>query len=154
MIVVRICELLHNCRSRTTNPERIEVMELGGYSRTTCNKLCASSNEASTVVGVIHKLDRRRVLLTTRSTCRSEIFEVQSSRQSSRGKCPYFGDTLISLKHGVGYVEGSFHAKNSLIHSSVSTELRHVTDTDGHRLADKGIWLSYTASWCASSRAG
>ena len=46
----------------------------GTYSRPTCNKIRASGHNASTVTGVIHKLDRRRVLLTTRSTCRGEIF--------------------------------------------------------------------------------
>ena len=44
-----------------------------------CNKLCASSHDASTVVDrrrcVVNKLDRRRALLTTRSTCRGEISE-------------------------------------------------------------------------------
>ena len=44
------------------------------YARPTCSKLRASSHDASTVVGVVNKLDRRRVLLTTRLICRSEIF--------------------------------------------------------------------------------
>jgi len=47
----------------TTSPEQIEVMELEGYSRPTYNKLCAFSHDA--LVGVIHKLGRRRVFLTT-----------------------------------------------------------------------------------------
>jgi len=54
----------------------IEVMELKHYGRPTCNKLCAFSHDASTVahVGVVNRLDRRRrVLLTTRSTCHREI---------------------------------------------------------------------------------
>jgi len=74
---------LVNCRtavgtSCTTNPEEIEVMELEGYSRPACNKLCAFSHDT---------LDRRRVLLTTlvhHRLCRGEIF------QSTRGKCLYF----------------------------------------------------------------
>jgi len=41
--------------SCTTNPQHVEVMELEGYSRPTCNKPCASS----------HELDSRQVLLTT-----------------------------------------------------------------------------------------
>ena len=47
------CQLLHDSvgTSCTTNPEQIEVMELDGYSRPTCNKLCASNPDA---------LDRRR----------------------------------------------------------------------------------------------
>jgi len=68
-------------------------MELNGYNRPACNKLRVSSNYASIVVGVIHKLDRRRVLLTTRSTCRSEI----SSKSRVRGKVPE-GSTLIFLR--------------------------------------------------------
>jgi len=39
-------------RSCTTNPQQIEVMELEDYSRLTCNKLYASNNDASIVVGV------------------------------------------------------------------------------------------------------
>jgi len=70
----------------TTNSEQIEVMELEGYSRPTCNKLCSSGHDASIVVGVIYKLERRRGLSTTRPTCRGIIFQVQSLRQTSRGK--------------------------------------------------------------------
>ena len=47
------------------------IMKLEGYSRPTCNKLHAS-------IGVIYKLYRRRVLLTARSTCLGEIYQVQS----------------------------------------------------------------------------
>jgi len=54
-------------------------------SRPTCNKLYDSNNDASKVAGVIHKLDRRRVLLTSRSTCRGEIFWVQAKFPT--GKC-------------------------------------------------------------------
>jgi len=43
-----------------------------------------------TYLGVVNKLDRRRVLLTTRSTCRGKIFLVQSLGQSYREKCSYF----------------------------------------------------------------
>jgi len=48
-----ICQLLHNSvgTSRTTNPQEIQVMELEGCCRSTCNKLCASSHG---------ELDRRR----------------------------------------------------------------------------------------------
>ena len=73
------------------NPQQIEVIiDLESYSRPTCNKLRATSHDASTVLGVINKLDRRRVLLTTRSTCRGEIFKVQSLGQNSGGKYPNF----------------------------------------------------------------
>jgi len=52
--------------SCTTSPQQIEVIELVGYSRQTCNNPRASSHDASTVVGVIHKLDRQRVLYMLR----------------------------------------------------------------------------------------
>jgi len=54
------CELLHNCMNNcTTKPQQIEVTE--GYGRLSCNQPCATSHDAYTVVGVIHKLDRRQV---------------------------------------------------------------------------------------------
>jgi len=43
----------------------MDVKELERYGRPTCIKQSAPSNDASTVIGVIHKLDRRRTLLTT-----------------------------------------------------------------------------------------
>jgi len=43
--------------SCTTNRQKVEVVELEGYSRPTCNKLCASGRGEPTVVGMIHKLD-------------------------------------------------------------------------------------------------
>jgi len=81
--------------SCTTNPEQVEVLELEGYSRPTCSKLCATSSDASTVVGAIHKLDRGQVLLTTRSTCSGEIFKVQCfymapHTRSHRAPCSCF----------------------------------------------------------------
>ena len=51
------CQLLR-CSvgtSCTRNPEQIEAMDLEGYSQATCNTFCAHS----TVVGVMHKRDRR-----------------------------------------------------------------------------------------------
>ena len=60
-------QLLRNCMKKLHNKSRkVEVMQLEDYSRPTCNKLCASRSCALIVVGVIYKLDRRRVLLTTR----------------------------------------------------------------------------------------
>jgi len=58
----------------TTNREQIEVMQLEGYSRPTCNKLYASSNYPSNVIGASQRLDRQRVLLITPSTYRGKIF--------------------------------------------------------------------------------
>ena len=54
----------------------------------TCTARCAlriavHCHDASTVAAV-NKLDRQRVLLTTRSTCRGETFQVQSFGQSFR----------------------------------------------------------------------
>jgi len=58
-----------------TIPKQIEVKEsLEGYSQQRVTKLWASTTTRSTVVGVIHRLDRRRVLFTTSSTCRGGNF--------------------------------------------------------------------------------
>ena len=76
--------------SFTTNTEQIEVLELAGYSRPTCNKLCESSCDPFERRRCNPQLDRRRVLWTTPSTCHGEIFRVQNLSQSSRGKYPYF----------------------------------------------------------------
>ena len=67
-------------------------MELEGYNRPTCNKLCASSNYASIVVGVIRKLLRRRVLSTTRSICRGEIFPSPEFRANFQRELPLFSE--------------------------------------------------------------
>jgi len=71
----QVCVHRHKklCYLRRT-ARRDGVIELEGYSRPTCNKQCESGHRASTVIGVIHKLDRRRVLLT----CCGEIFKVHS----------------------------------------------------------------------------
>ena len=71
---------LHN-ESRTNRSDA----QLQGYSRQTCNKLYAPGHEASTITGVIHKLDCRRIL-TTPPTCRGEIILVQSSGDISTQK--------------------------------------------------------------------
>jgi len=80
------------------------------------------------------------------STCC--VTKFSSSRvlqQSSRGKCPYFGDTLISLQHSDGYVEVtvSLHAKTRRKCPAVSLELRLVTDTQ------KDGWLGNRRSGVA-----
>ena len=58
---------LGNCRTSCTtnqNTQQIGVLDSEHYyyDRPTSNKLCASSHDAWTVVGVVDKLDRRRVL--------------------------------------------------------------------------------------------
>jgi len=91
------CAVSHNLvncftaarKSRTTNRELIEVMELEGYSRPMCNKLCASSNDASIVVGVIHKLDRRQFCRPHERLDEAKFLK-SGVRQSIRGKYPYF----------------------------------------------------------------
>ena len=85
----------------TTNSEQIEVMELEGYSRPTCNKLCSSGHDASIVVGVIYKLDRRRVLWTTRPTCRGIIFQAWDKLLEE--SIFNFWGTRISLRHSARY---------------------------------------------------
>jgi len=91
-----------------------------------CSKLCPSSHDASTVLGVVNKLDRRRVLLTTRSTC-GEFFYVESLGQSFRGRYPYFRRypklLLIQCRWNETYV-----AKTSSIGAVVSTQYWLVTD--------------------------
>jgi len=105
--------------SCTTNPQQTEVMELEGYSRPTCNGLCASSNDALTVVGVVNKLDRRRVLLTTRSFCPGKRFQ----SPEFVAKFLIFTGTQISLQHSVGHVEGSSDAKTSSIRPDILIKL-------------------------------
>ena len=54
-----------------------------GYKVTVDRLIGLNSRDASAVVGVVNKLDRRRVL-TTQSTCGGEIVQIQSLGQSSR----------------------------------------------------------------------
>ena len=58
--------------------------------RVAVDRRVVNSHDTSTVVGVVNPLDRRRVLLTTRSTCRDEIFKVQILWQSSDGNTVIF----------------------------------------------------------------
>jgi len=56
------------------------------------------------------------ISMLKKSICRGEIFLLRSLGQSYRGKYPhFFADTGISLKHSVGLVERSLHAKNRVI---------------------------------------
>ena len=58
----KCCQLLHrSVETICTSPEQIEVMELKGYSRPTYNNLVHSAMTRSTILGVIHRLDHRRV---------------------------------------------------------------------------------------------
>ena len=58
--------------------------------RVAVDRRVVNSHDTSTVVGVVNPLDRRRVLLTTRSTCRDEIFKVQILWQRSDGNTVIF----------------------------------------------------------------
>ena len=79
----QLCQLksrrqLQSCRNKLHNKSRTAMELRGFYSRPTCIELCASSNDASTITAVLHKLDRRRVLLSIPCTCRGEMFSESS----------------------------------------------------------------------------
>ena len=122
-------------RSCTTNLEQIDVME--SEVRPTCNKLCASGDDASTVTCVIHKPDRRPVLLTTPSTC---CGEVESLEQSSREKFPHFYRAMLFIRgtsHGPVSVFVSlsvclFVSVSVTSRSSAKTAKRRITQTTPH----------------------
>ena len=82
-------------------------------------------------IGVVNKLDRRRrVLLTTRSTCRGEIFQVRSMEQSFRWKYSNFWryrNFLITQKLWAGWKETCV-PNTSSIRPVVSIQHRFVTD--------------------------
>jgi len=61
------------CRPTNRQDEVTELVD--GYSRPTCNKLCASGHDALVVMGVIRKLDRRRVSLIGRPTLTARVCE-------------------------------------------------------------------------------
>jgi len=90
------------------------------------------------VVSVVNKLDRRRVLLTTRSTCRGEIFSSKVC-DKGQGEVPLFLDLPEYPRNTVGWVEGSSRAK--LDSSSRFDAMSDACDeqTDGH------IPTAYTA---------
>ena len=95
----------------TTNAEQIDkIMQIENYGRPTCYKLCTSSKFASILVAVIHKLHRRRVLLTTRLICRGESLYFQSLGQNALEKYPYFRryPNFLITQHR----QGSSRAKN------------------------------------------
>jgi len=101
--------------SCTTNPQKIEVIELEGYSWQTCSK---QPRLVDCRIGVVNKLGRRRrrqVLFTTRSPCRGEVFQVRSSGQSSRGKHPNYWRYLnFFITHDVWWKEASVPKTSSI----------------------------------------
>jgi len=76
------------------NPKQIKLMEIEGYSQPMCSK---QPRLVDCRIGVVNKLDRRRVLLTTRSTCRGEILKSRVWDKFPEGSSPIFGCTQISL---------------------------------------------------------
>jgi len=103
----------------TTHPRQIDVTELDGYSRPTCNKLRASSNDA---------LDRRRCNSQARPSTSSADHTIDlpgrnflslGLRQNSRGKQTYFRrnpNFLIILQFRIG--ERKLACQNQLYPSS------------------------------------
>jgi len=89
--------------SWTANPQQPEVIEFEYYHRWMRNKLCASSNDVSTIVGVICKLNCRQVLLIDLAwqNYLSPEFGPKFQREA-----PLF------LEVPEGQVQGSSHAKN------------------------------------------
>ena len=75
------CQLLQNKvgTSRTTNPQRMEVMESEDYSQPTCNKLCVSSHDA-----LDHRTCNRQARLLT-SFYRAMLCIRGTSHGSSNG---------------------------------------------------------------------
>ena len=76
------------------NPKQIKLMEIEGYSQPMCSK---QPRLVDCRIGVVNKLDRRRVLLTARSTCRGEILKSRVWDKFPEGSSPIFGCTQISL---------------------------------------------------------
>ena len=108
--------------SCTTNPQQIEVpvMELKHYGRRTRSK------PVSTVVSVVNKLDRRRVLLTIRSTCRGEIFRawVKSPKEVPLFlEIPEYSDNTVCIGVWHRYIEVSLPAQNQLSSSYLTLDL-------------------------------
>jgi len=66
--------------------------------------LLTATTRPLSYIGVVNKLDRqrRRVLLTTQSTCRGKFSKSGVWHKVSEGSTLIFGDTQISLKHKVG----------------------------------------------------
>ena len=76
--------------SCTINPQQIAVTKLEVYSWLTCSKQPRLVHCRIGVVSMFDRRRRRRILLTTRSTCRGAVFKVRSLRQSPKGKDPNF----------------------------------------------------------------
>jgi len=102
--------------SCTTNPQQIEVpvMEL------------KRTKPVSTVVSVVNKLDRRRLLLTIRSTCRGEIFRawVKSPKEVPLFlEIPEYSDNTVCIGVWHRYIEVSPPAQNQLSSSYLTLDL-------------------------------
>ena len=132
----KTCQLLYDSlgTSCTTNPEQIEVMELNGCSRPTCNKLCAFSYDA---------LDCRRCNPRARpsTSCADHTISLQWRIFLS----PEFGvkfQTEVPLSLEVDQTK-LLCQKTSYIRLLVSIQYRLVTDGQAH---DDSIYRANTAS--------
>ena len=105
--------------SCTANPQQIAVMELKGYSWPTCSK---QPRLVDCRIGVVNRIDRRRVLLTTRSTCLGEIFNFTISDKVPQ-EC-----TLILEIHKFLKTQCAISGQKQPDSSSVSIQCRLVTD--------------------------
>ena len=116
----------------TTNQQQVEY-----FGRLTCSKLCASSHDASTVVDVVNKLDRRRgVLLIDLSYRNSPLSQVQwdkVSQESTR----IFWERPNFLVPQCRMAEASTPQTISIC-PVVSTQYRLVRDWRADRRTDTG----------------
>ena len=128
------CRLLHNCRNKL-------------YSKSTANRSngvrglqltdVTCSNQPRLVdcrIGVINRIDRRRVLLTTRSTCRGEVFKSRVSDKVPEG-CTLILEIHDFLKTQCGIGGGKHPCQKQPDSSTVSIQCRLVPDGQTKRHA-------------------
>jgi len=150
-------QLLHNSVGTTciTSPEEIEVMELNGYSRPTCNEICASSHDA---------LDGRKCnpqarpstsfvgYTNTPPTCRGEIMQVQSLGLPSSSVGKVFGHQWLSrwLKFRRSLARGTGKWKD--LHPAVAEhDCPEINSSQRWCLCKKTpMWYGATVTWAAA----
>jgi len=126
-------QLLHNCRKKcTANPQQIKAMELDGYSWLMCSK---QPRLVDCRIGVVNKLDRRRVLLTMRDLPWQNFLCSKFAAKFQR-EYPYFQRYLNFL-----ITQCKRGRKNQLDSSSrIDTILACNGQTDGKRHEDSVVW--------------
>jgi len=158
----KCCYLLQNCRNtlyRQQIHKKSKYMELQHYSRPKCNKLCASRHDASTVAGVVNKLDE---FVDNTIDLRWWNFlspEFGTKFQMEVGPLLFwrYPDILITqCIFRTGGKQASM-PKTSSIRSTVLTEPRLARDTDIHRHRTIIIIIAMTmfmvlSSWPKSLR--